>query len=105
MPDAFTIRDADAAEQKLIEEGRCPFCGNNNWLEGPRGGMAVNMMCDPGFGGCGAKINYCLPFTCQIIGAPTKEFVPIRVVLANQAIERQANEGWFRRRVRRWLDA
>lgn len=32
---------------------RCPDCNGTRWLEGPKGGLCINLMCPV----CGAKIN------------------------------------------------
>ena len=34
-------------------DGRCPYCGETKFYEGPEGGLCINLMCSR----CEAKIN------------------------------------------------
>lgn len=36
-----------------LDACKCPDCGSESFLEGPHGGMSVNIMCSA----CGAKFN------------------------------------------------
>lgn len=47
------MRDLTAAERRKMEQGRCPFCNNGRWYEGPSGGLAQNIKCT----NCGAEMN------------------------------------------------
>lgn len=44
----------DPAVLAKLAEWRCPYCGAL-MLEGPRGGLSVNVECDD----CGARFNLC----------------------------------------------
>lgn len=67
------MRDLTTAEQEYLYRtspdncwipGNCPFCGAvNPWLEGPRGGLAINLKCEQ----CHTKINWCGPLSSQLI--------------------------------------
>jgi hypothetical protein len=51
----------------LYGEGRCPFCRGKEFLEGPHGGLSVNIECDR----CGARFNTSpIPSVGQLIGEP-----------------------------------
>ncbi len=39
----------------VVDELICPGCGGKEFLEGPHGGMAVNVKCKK----CGYKLNVC----------------------------------------------
>ena len=41
------------AEYSMLDDGICPDCTGHHFLEGPHGGMNVNIKC----AGCGAKFN------------------------------------------------
>lgn len=59
-------------EQKLMDQMICCFCGNRSFLEGPRGGMCVNIECS----NCGARFNWSsVPLPDQLIRLPTKEYI------------------------------
>lgn len=66
------IEKLTAQEVAALDKGTCPDCGGHKFLEGPHGGVSVNIMCD----GCGAKFNI-VPglggsFGKERIGRPTK---------------------------------
>jgi DNA-directed RNA polymerase subunit RPC12/RpoP len=42
-----------ALEVMMLDDGKCPDCGGTRFLEGPHGGMNVNVKC----AGCGSKFN------------------------------------------------
>lgn len=48
----------------LFVEKKCPDCGKFDFLEGPRGGLAVNIKCAH----CGSKFNVCPPWFAERIG-------------------------------------
>lgn len=55
--------------------GRCPDCHGTQWLEGPEGGLCINLKCPT----CGARIN-----VARIPGVPLYERIdgkPEKVVL------------------------
>lgn len=47
------IETLTETEVAALDTGKCPDCGSERLLEGPHGGMKVNIMCS----GCGAKFN------------------------------------------------
>lgn len=54
------------ADIKIVKErwdGTCPNCNGNKWLEGPSGGLSVNIMCAE----CGLWFNR-TPFGIDYIG-------------------------------------
>lgn len=54
----------EAQQKGLLEELTCPDCGSvKELLEGPRGGLAVNVKC----GKCGSKFNLAYPFFAERI--------------------------------------
>ncbi len=53
MPEVSPVEEAD------LKKGICPDCGGDEFLEGPRGGLAVNIRCKQ----CGAEFNIRWPFT------------------------------------------
>lgn len=71
------MRDLTAAESKLLNTDTgssgltCIFCSGNEFLEGPHGGMSVNIKCaNPE---CGAQYNVtpgAAGFNEQVIGDP-----------------------------------
>lgn len=52
----------------VLKEGRCSFCGSQEFFGGPEGGMSKNFVCC----GCGARFNIS-PFSVQVIGEPMHE--------------------------------
>ncbi len=63
------------AEVAALDDGRCPDCGREKFLEGPHGGLSVNIKC----AGCGAKFNI-VPrlagsFGKERIGRPTEKVI------------------------------
>ncbi|HEY4498324.1 MAG TPA: hypothetical protein VJA63_01705 [Candidatus Paceibacterota bacterium] len=49
------MRELTDDERRSLNEGRCPFCGGNEFQEGPSGGAATNYRCaNPN---CHAKFN------------------------------------------------
>lgn len=40
-------------ESLALEEHKCPDCGGKKFLEGPHGGVCVNVEC----AGCGSRFN------------------------------------------------
>lgn len=52
-------------ERKKLADGVCPDCGNDKFLEGPHGGLAVNIQCDNME--CRSRFNVCWPFTPERI--------------------------------------
>ena len=47
------IEELTQTEVEAMDSGECPDCGNTGFLEGPHGGMCVNIMC----ASCGARFN------------------------------------------------
>lgn len=39
------MRDLTTAEWDALAHDRCPFCGRSNFIEGPHGGLSVNIFC------------------------------------------------------------
>ncbi len=35
-------------DEATLRRGICPVCDSDKWIEGPHGGMAVNMACSNG---------------------------------------------------------
>lgn len=56
------MRDCDERETRLLYQGFCPACEKARLLEGPHGGLCVNVLC----ANCGAKWNVG-PVTCQFL--------------------------------------
>lgn len=68
-------RDFTEVEQEAFDKDRCPFCGNeSHWLEGPHGGMSVNLKCKH----CGTRVNFMGPLGCDLIelGPSVSTYVP-----------------------------
>jgi hypothetical protein len=63
-----TMRDFTPFESECIRRGVCPNCGGLSWLDGPRGGEAVNLECVR----CHLRVNVCpkWPGWGQVIGEP-----------------------------------
>lgn len=70
----------DELKKRLFEERRCGFCDSQEFLEGPHGGMSVNIMC----ASCGARFNICPPFSAEVIGQPT---IPAGILLVRDEKE------------------
>ncbi len=51
------------SEEEKLRRGVCPDCGGDKFLEGPHGGLAVNVQCD----NCGSRFNLCWPFSPERI--------------------------------------
>ena len=48
------MREMTARELDMFyKQNKCPYCGEWKFLEGPTGGMAMNVMCD----NCGLRLN------------------------------------------------
>jgi len=61
------MRDLTAAEDNLLNGSICPFCYEQQFLEGPHGLGSVNIMC----AGCDAKFCYHQGlFVAQLIDEP-----------------------------------
>lgn len=50
-------------ESEKLAQGICPDCNGKDFLEGPHGGLAVNIQCD----NCKSKFNIRWPFTPERI--------------------------------------
>jgi len=67
------IEDLTKDEILALDQCTCPDCGHPEFLEGPRGGLAINIKCP----NCGAK--FCIvpgipgPFGKSRIGRPKNE--------------------------------
>ncbi len=48
----------------IFIEKKCPDCGKFDFLEGPRGGLAMNIKCAH----CGSEFNVCPPWFAERIG-------------------------------------
>ena len=48
-------KDCTENEKKSLAEGRCPDCQGTRFLEGPHGGMCVNIKCAST--SCGSEFN------------------------------------------------
>lgn len=58
------FEDCSNGESNLIKNNICPDCRQVGFLEGPHGGLAVNIMCaNPN---CGSKFNW-TPFGAERI--------------------------------------
>lgn len=53
-------------ENSYFMEHGCPFCGTNSFIEGPCGGMCVNITCS----NCYAKFNSMGPFGVELLEKP-----------------------------------
>ena len=51
---------------------RCPFCGGEDFLAGPRGGGSRNFRCS----GCGATFNCMGPFGIDLLSEPEINILP-----------------------------
>lgn len=72
------IEELTKAEVQALDAGNCPDCGDHQFLEGPHGGMSVNIECAT----CGARFNV-VPglqgsFGKERIGPPTKPIARVR---------------------------
>lgn len=47
------IESLTANEVTALDSGKCPDCGHDQFIEGPHGGMNVNIKCAR----CGARFN------------------------------------------------
>ena len=56
-----------------IRIGGCVFCGCTEFLEGPCGGLSVNVECDR----CGARFNFMPPYGADLISGPTKPYTKL----------------------------
>ncbi len=66
------IEDVTAEEIVALDDGKCPDCQGQKFLEGPHGGISVNIECV----GCGSRFNI-VPglggsFGKERIGRPTR---------------------------------
>lgn len=53
-------------ENTYFMEHGCPFCGTNSFIEGPSGGMCINIICS----NCYAKFNSMGPFEVELLEKP-----------------------------------
>lgn len=56
-------RDLTPEEDQKLKSGVCPECGSEHFVEGPRGGLAVNIACENGH-----RFWYAPPFTSKYQG-------------------------------------
>lgn len=61
----MAITKVSEEEKEKLRKGICPDCGGIEFLEGPHGGLAVNVKCANEE--CGSKFNICWPFTPERI--------------------------------------
>lgn len=66
------IEQLTGQEVVALDAGKCPDCGGTKFLEGPHGGLSVNIKCAK----CGARFNI-VPrlagsFGKERIGRPTR---------------------------------
>lgn len=54
--------------KKFFEDG-CPFCKSQKFLEGPHGGLCINIKCAD----CGATFNEMGPFGVDLLSGPVPE--------------------------------
>lgn len=52
-----------AEENETLNSGKCPKCGSTHFVEGPRGGFAVNIACENGH-----RYWFSPPFTAEYQG-------------------------------------
>ena len=50
-------------DDRKLKSGECPKCGSKHFVEGPRGGMAVNIACENGH-----RFWFVPPFTAEYQG-------------------------------------
>lgn len=64
-------RPSDASREHIKPNAvkACPDCGNSFWIEGPSGGLSINMLC----GLCFAEFNDMGPFGLDRIERSPKE--------------------------------
>lgn len=55
------MEEVTKAEANILMRGTCPDCGSDTFLEGPHGGLAINVMCANPL--CNSKFNIRWPFT------------------------------------------
>lgn len=70
----MTFRDPTTDEAAELKTGHCCFCHGDRFLEGPEGGMSVNVKCANE--ACGAKFNLgfgSFDSNVQIIGLPGED--------------------------------
>jgi hypothetical protein len=60
----------DDEVQSLYDEGKCPFCGSQEFYEGPQGGMNTNWYCANEECGAGFNLTEIRGFNCQVIKEP-----------------------------------
>lgn len=63
-------------EESIIVKSTCPDCGHHPLMEGPHGGLSVNVHC--GNPECGSKFNFMGPFGVEriTVAGPNKEVLP-----------------------------
>ncbi len=61
----MTIEKVTEKEKEKLSKGICPDCEGTSFLEGPHGGLSVNVKCANTE--CGAEFNLCWPFTPERI--------------------------------------
>lgn len=74
---ALTSRELDS----LHTGGRCPFCGGEEFYEGPSGGIAMNWFCGNELCGAGFNITPVRELGGQLIKEPRREPVPTKPVV------------------------
>jgi len=50
-------------DDKLLKSGECPKCHSKHFIEGPRGGLSVNIACEHGH-----RFWFAPPFTSEYQG-------------------------------------
>jgi len=56
----MSFEDVTKQEEELIRQDICPDCNSEGFLEGPHGGMSINIMCANK--DCKARFNWTGPF-------------------------------------------
>lgn len=57
------IGKLNKADEEMLRSGECPICGSEKFWKGPRGGAALNIMCEKGH-----KFWVAGPFTPEYLG-------------------------------------
>jgi len=66
-------------ELEVVRAGTCPDCGHDEFLAGPRGGMAQNFKCAND--GCGSRFNDMGPFGIDRISNASPDKPPFGVAM------------------------
>lgn len=61
------MREGTCLDRDEFFRKGCPFCGGKEFIEGPHGGLSVNIRCDI----CGAKFNDMSVFGVELLSKPT----------------------------------